>query len=51
MDTPPPSKATTSEAPTKPSKDQTTTRFADYFVICGLDQETGLESDMFAGKF
>lgn len=28
-----------------------TTRFADYFVICGLDLETGLEPDRFAGKF
>lgn len=29
----------------------TTTRFADYFVICGLDLDTGLEPDRFAGKF
>lgn len=26
-------------------------RFADYFVICGLDLDTGLEPDRFAGKF
>lgn len=26
------------------------TRFADYFVICGLDLDTGLEPDRFAGK-
>lgn len=25
-------------------------RFADYFVICGLDLDTGLETDRFAGK-
>lgn len=25
-------------------------RFADYFVICGLDLDTGLEPDRFAGK-
>lgn len=44
----------TSEAPkatTKSVADQATSRFADYFVICGLDQETGLEPDLFAGKF
>lgn len=28
---------------------QSTTRFADYFVICGLDLQTGLEPDRFAG--
>lgn len=27
-----------------------TKRFADYFVICGLDFDTGLEPDRFAGK-
>lgn len=27
-----------------------TSRFADYFVICGLDLDTGLEPDRFAGK-
>lgn len=33
------------------SRQQTTTnRFADYFVICGLDLDTGLEPDRFAGK-
>lgn len=26
-------------------------RFADYFVICGLDCQTGLEVDMQAGEF
>lgn len=26
------------------------TRFADYFVICGLDFESGLEPDRIAGK-
>jgi hypothetical protein len=26
-------------------------RFADYFVICGLDAASGLESDKLAGKF
>lgn len=25
-------------------------RFADYFVICGLDLASGLEMDLFAGK-
>lgn len=25
-------------------------RFADYFVICGLDLDTGLEPDRFAGR-
>lgn len=29
---------------------QATSRFADYFVICGLDLDTGLEADRFAGK-
>lgn len=28
-----------------------TNRFADYFVICGLDLDTGLEPDRFAGMF
>lgn len=27
------------------------TRFADYFVICGLDLTSGLEPDSFAGKY
>lgn len=27
-----------------------TNRFADYFVICGLDLNEGLEPDRFAGK-
>lgn len=26
-------------------------RFADYFVICGLDPDTGLEPDRFAGMY
>lgn len=26
-----------------------TNRFADYFVICGLDLDTGLEPDRFVG--
>lgn len=35
----------------KQSRQPTTTnRFADYFVICGLDLDTGLEPDRFAGK-
>ena len=36
--------------PTRPTPDQTN-RFADYFVICGLDLDTGLEPDRFAGKY
>lgn len=34
----------------KINADQTTSRLADYFVICGLDLDTGLEPDRFAGK-
>lgn len=26
-------------------------RFADYFVICGLDLDTGLEPDRFSGEY
>lgn len=26
-------------------------RFADYFVICGLDYGSGLEPDKYSGKF
>ena len=26
-------------------------RFADYFVICGLDATSGLEPDQLSGKF
>lgn len=26
-------------------------RFSDYFVICGLDLENGLEADLYAGEF
>lgn len=40
-------------APTTPvpaQQQQATSRFADYFVICGLDLDTGLEADRFAGK-
>lgn len=25
-------------------------RFSDYFVICGLDLENGLEADLYAGE-
>lgn len=38
---------TTSATQSQPS---TPNRFADYFVICGLDLDTGLEPDRFAGK-
>lgn len=34
-----------------PQSQQATSRFADYFVICGLDLDTGLEADRFAGKY
>lgn len=33
-----------------PNETATTNRFADYFVICGLDLNEGLEPDRFAGK-
>lgn len=33
----------------RPQPPQSTGRFADYFVICGLDLDTGLEPDRFAG--
>lgn len=33
----------------QPRLPTTTNRFADYFVICGLDLDTGLEPDRFAG--
>lgn len=26
-------------------------RFSDYFVICGLDLENGLEADLYTGEF
>lgn len=26
-------------------------RFADYFVICGLDKDSGLEPDKYFGEF
>lgn len=32
------------------SETAATNRFADYFVICGLDLNEGLEPDRFAGK-
>lgn len=31
--------------------DNETSRFADYFVICGLDLHSGLELDRLAGWF
>lgn len=45
-------KAATAPAPVevKKSVDAATSRFADYFVICGLDLDTGLEPDRFAGE-
>lgn len=42
------SSLTTSATPPQPS---TPNRFADYFVICGLDLDTGLEPDRFAGEY
>lgn len=39
------------QSQTQPPKQTTTNRFADYFVICGLDLDTGLEPDRFAGKY
>lgn len=33
----------------KPKNALSTNRFADYFVICGLDLDTGLEPDRFVG--
>lgn len=33
------------------SQQSTPNRFADYFVICGLDLDTGLEPDRFAGMY
>uniref|UniRef100_A0A3B3X4S2 Uncharacterized protein n=1 Tax=Poecilia mexicana TaxID=48701 RepID=A0A3B3X4S2_9TELE len=30
--------------------DSGSSRFADYFVICGLDTESGLEPDELSGK-
>lgn len=35
----------------QPRQQTTTNRFADYFVICGLDLDTGLEPDRFAGMY
>jgi hypothetical protein len=33
----------------KSLRDQSLARFADYFVICGLDLENGLEAECFTG--
>lgn len=44
---PPPKTQQTSST----SPQTTTNRFADYFVICGLDLDTGLEPDRFAGTY
>lgn len=33
----------------KPKNASSTNRFADYFVICGLDLDTGLEPDRLVG--
>lgn len=33
------------------SETAATNRFADYFVICGLDLNEGLEPDRIAGEF
>lgn len=33
----------------QPIQQTSKTRLADYFVICGLDLDTGLEPDRFAG--
>lgn len=41
----------TQQPPTTPRNQTITNRFADYFVICGLDLDTGLEPDRFAGKW
>lgn len=46
--------ATTLSSPTTStmqSQPSTPNRFADYFVICGLDLDTGLEPDRFAGEY
>lgn len=41
----------TSSQQKQPDSQTTTNRFADYFVICGLDLDTGLEADRFAGMY
>lgn len=41
----------TQSQPPPPRQPTTTNRFADYFVICGLDLDTGLEPDRFAGTY
>lgn len=42
--------ASNQSSTTSAHQQQATNRFADYFVICGLDLDTGLEADRFAGK-
>lgn len=39
------------QSQTQQSQQTTTNRFADYFVICGLDLDTGLEPDRIAGTY
>lgn len=39
------------ENSTQENKNVESTRFADYFVICGLDLHSGLELDRLAGRF
>lgn len=46
---PPDQQTSTTSVPPPPQPQQATSRFADYFVICGLDLDTGLEADRFAG--
>lgn len=45
-----PSQQPPQQTPQQQQQQQQSTRFADYFVICGLDLDTGLEPDRFAGK-
>ena len=40
----------TSSLPRGPEQHHHTTRFADYFVICGLDNDSGLEPDKYFGE-
>lgn len=49
----PPSTTPTQQSSSTPLQTTATTtnRFADYFVICGLDLDTGLEPDRFAGMY
>ncbi|XP_058055954.1 DENN domain-containing protein 5A [Anopheles bellator] len=44
-----PAAASTGRLGQNDSVQQQFTRFADYFVICGLDLDSGLEPDLFAG--